>query len=407
MARFSVIDFETTGVHFGAHDRVVEVGVVQLDEELNQVSLYESVINPKRDPGPQHVHGIQASWLLSSPTFDGVANDLIEMLTGTTVIAHNATFDASFLISELSRIGLKYFDTPSMSYLPAGFRCSKRMAKTVLGTSPQSFEWLCGQLGVLNHAPHTALGDALATAEVVRVLSRMSHSIYTELASSERLHIPKVETSVVAAPAPRSSVASRTSLTARLDMLPPMVASDSHSDYLSVLLAAMADLNIDELELRDLEVAALASGLTSASLRAINRSALASVMNFFLDDGVLSQEESEVLDALASRLGVSAGEIHDEFKSSGELQSFSPHSVLTPPAGAKFVLTGFPESKKREIAFHLQQKGLDVASGVSKKVAGVIALDPDTQSGKAVRARELGIPILGEAILSFIVSSNE
>ena len=57
---FAVIDVETTG--FGKSDRVVEAAVVLLDpNNLNIVDEFETLVNPLRDIGAIHVHGITAS----------------------------------------------------------------------------------------------------------------------------------------------------------------------------------------------------------------------------------------------------------------------------------------------------------------------------------------------------------
>ncbi|MFN5709696.1 MAG: BRCT domain-containing protein, partial [Planctomycetota bacterium] len=54
---------------------------------------------------------------------------------------------------------------------------------------------------------------------------------------------------------------------------------------------------------------------------------------------------------------------------------------------------------RREIAEALaSEAGLIVTSGVSKKLDILVVADPNTQSGKAKKAREYGIRILSEPV---------
>ncbi|WP_143026021.1 exonuclease domain-containing protein [Leucobacter chromiiresistens] len=64
MSGFAVIDFETTGFVPERNDRVVEVGVVLLDETGQQEHSWTTLVNPRRDVGASHVHGISGGDLL-------------------------------------------------------------------------------------------------------------------------------------------------------------------------------------------------------------------------------------------------------------------------------------------------------------------------------------------------------
>ena len=79
---FAVIDFETTGLFPGGHDRVVEVAVVHADPHGTITGRWETLVNPGRDLGPQSIHQIRAADVLDAPTFDQIADQLVEMLRG-------------------------------------------------------------------------------------------------------------------------------------------------------------------------------------------------------------------------------------------------------------------------------------------------------------------------------------
>ena len=67
--------------------------------------------------------------------------------------------------------------------------------------------------------------------------------------------------------------------------------------------------------------------------------------------------------------------------------------------GDLVVFTGFSEARKRELTSMAEARGLVVWSGIKKGVAAVIAQDPGSDSGKARKAREYGIPVVGDKAL--------
>ena len=54
---YAVVDVETTGLFPGAHHRVAEVAVVQVDDTGRVTGEWSTLVNPGRDLGSQHVHG--------------------------------------------------------------------------------------------------------------------------------------------------------------------------------------------------------------------------------------------------------------------------------------------------------------------------------------------------------------
>ncbi len=95
--RYAVIDVETTGFS-PISDRVVEAACV-LVEEHTIVRTWSSLVNPGR-PIPDYasrVHGITAADVASAPSFERVQRELRALCEGATVVAHNASFDLSFL----------------------------------------------------------------------------------------------------------------------------------------------------------------------------------------------------------------------------------------------------------------------------------------------------------------------
>lgn len=102
---FAVVDVETTGLS-SQSDRIVQIAITQLDRRGGVQQSWDSLIDPGRDPGPVHIHGITAERLRGAPTFNRVALQVTELLNDRVVVAHNAGFDWGFLHAESTRAAL-------------------------------------------------------------------------------------------------------------------------------------------------------------------------------------------------------------------------------------------------------------------------------------------------------------
>ena len=98
-AGWAVVDVETSGFRPG-QARIVSVAALAVGDDGNVERSVSSLLNPGVDPGPTHVHGLTAEMLAGQPCFADVAPDLVEVLRGRTLVAHNVGFDYSFLAAE-------------------------------------------------------------------------------------------------------------------------------------------------------------------------------------------------------------------------------------------------------------------------------------------------------------------
>jgi ATP-dependent Lhr-like helicase len=160
VAPFAVIDLETTGFAGHLEDRVVELAVVHTDPTGQVTGSWSTLLNPGRDPGPVHVHGIRADQLRDAPAFAEVADWLIERLAGRVVVAHNARYDLAFLVAEFERADLEPPDWPVL--------CTMELARRLGRTESLTLSACCSGVGVDLPRAHTALGDALGTANLLR-----------------------------------------------------------------------------------------------------------------------------------------------------------------------------------------------------------------------------------------------
>ena len=158
---FAVVDLETTG--FSPHqERIVEVAVVVLDATGREVDAYCTLVDPGRDPGPTHVHGITAEMLGGAPTFADVHPYLASLLSGRVVVGHNVErFDLAFLMAECRRLG--------DDRAPAGVVTLDTLvvAQTYLDLPGKArLTDCCEHYSLSWDDHHSALGDARVTAEL-------------------------------------------------------------------------------------------------------------------------------------------------------------------------------------------------------------------------------------------------
>ncbi len=163
---FAVVDVETTG--FAPEDeRIIEVGVVVLDPAGHEVGSFCTLVDPGRDPGPTHIHGIDASMVAGAPTFTGIRPYLAGLLSGRVVVGHNVDrFDLAFLRAECRRSGgeeavpgpLATVDTLLVAHDHLGLRGRATLVDC------------CAHYGLAWDDHHTALGDARVTAALFRAM---------------------------------------------------------------------------------------------------------------------------------------------------------------------------------------------------------------------------------------------
>jgi DNA polymerase-3 subunit epsilon len=96
--------------------------------------------------------------LAGQPTIDAVLPRLRRFAEETVLVGHNAAFDLRFLQLKEAQTGVR-FDQPVLDTL---------LLSAVVHEAQQShsLEEIAGRLGVPVVGRHTALGDALVTAEV-------------------------------------------------------------------------------------------------------------------------------------------------------------------------------------------------------------------------------------------------
>lgn len=158
---YTVFDTETTGLNPSQGDEIIQIGATRiLNGKLLRSESFEQLVDPERPLAPESakIHGITAEMLRGQPTIDKVLPAFHAFSADTVLIAHNAAFDMRFLQLKEAQTGLR-FDQPVIDTL---------LLSAVIHPNQEShrLEAIAERLGLTIVGRHTALGDAIVTAEV-------------------------------------------------------------------------------------------------------------------------------------------------------------------------------------------------------------------------------------------------
>jgi DNA polymerase-3 subunit epsilon len=166
---FVVVDLETTGTGPSRGDRITEAAAVLVSRNTVR-PLFHSLVNPQQ-PIPYFITqltGISDAMVAGAPTFNDIAGELAGHLAGRVFVAHNAQFDWGFLQAEFGRIAPGGLEAIVETKL-----CTVRLARRILRHLPRrNLDAVCAYYGISIEGRHRALGDAVATAEVLKRLLR-------------------------------------------------------------------------------------------------------------------------------------------------------------------------------------------------------------------------------------------
>ena len=98
-----ILDTETTGLSIDQNHRIVEIGCIELKEQIPTKNVFHQYINPERSVSPEafKVHGYSDKFLSSKKKFSEIADSFLSFIKDKKIIIHNAGFDLSFLNYEL------------------------------------------------------------------------------------------------------------------------------------------------------------------------------------------------------------------------------------------------------------------------------------------------------------------
>ena len=177
---YTVFDTETTGLEPVAGDEIIQIGATRIVAgKLRRQECFEQLVDPGRSVPAAGVaiHGIELAQLQGQPTIATVLPAFHAFALDTVLVAHNAAFDMRFLQLKEASTGLR-FEQPVLDTL---------LLSEVIHPQQDShgLDAIAERLGVPILGRHTALGDAIVTAEVfVKMLPLLHAQGITTLAQA-------------------------------------------------------------------------------------------------------------------------------------------------------------------------------------------------------------------------------
>ena len=177
------LDTETTGLNPREGHKIVEIGCVELEDNIPTGIEWHAYVNPKRNipEAAVAVHGLEEKFLLDKPEFKEIAESFMNFLNKDILVIHNAKFDLGFLNSELAEADLPLINIEKTID-------TVQMARQKTPGAPASLDALCKRfdIDISKREKHGALLDAQLLAEVYLELTggRQGHFVLNKTDSS-------------------------------------------------------------------------------------------------------------------------------------------------------------------------------------------------------------------------------
>jgi len=158
-----ILDTETTGLSTKEKHRIVEIGCIELDNQIPTNKIFHNYINPQRSVSEDayKVHGYSNEFLSDKKTFSEIYEDFLNFIKNKKIIIHNAPFDLSFLNYELKLINQKPINKENVID-------TLEIARSKYPGSQNSLDALCKRFNIDNskREKHNALIDCHLLKEI-------------------------------------------------------------------------------------------------------------------------------------------------------------------------------------------------------------------------------------------------
>ena len=158
-----ILDTETTGLSTKEKHKIVEIGCIELDNQIPTNNIFHKYINPQRPVSEDayKVHGYSDKFLSDKKTFSEISEEFLNFIKDKKIIIHNAPFDLSFLNYELRLINKKEIDKKNVID-------TLEIARMKYPGAQNSLDALCKRLNIDNsrREKHSALVDCQLLKEV-------------------------------------------------------------------------------------------------------------------------------------------------------------------------------------------------------------------------------------------------
>ncbi len=391
---YAFIDTETTGMLPSHRHRVIEIAVVLLDAHGQVEREWVTLLNPQRDMGPQHIHGILTADVLAAPQFEEVAGQLGELLAGRMVVGHNVEFDLAFLRAEFERLGV------AVPLITERSMCTMALAGYLYPGAKRTLGACCSAAGISIEGWHSALADTRATAELFGQYLKAFPSpppwqwAYEDVRRLQWPALPRSEVPPVVRPV---HAGGRHGWMSRLvDQLPRVPEPPQADSYLALLDTIVANREMTATDADQLVQVATELGLSRSQVRDLHRAYVSGLATASWGGGEITAEQRADLDRVAVMLGNGVVDVDQALlrASRGQYAVPARPGAQGFPRGSTLVFTGDMVEPREVWWDRAVAAGFAPQEAVRPDTTFVVAADVDSLSVKARAAREMNIPII-------------
>ena len=157
-----VLDTETTGISVKDGHRIVEIGCIELENQIPTKNKFHCYLNPERKVSEKafEIHGYTDDFLAKKKKFNEICNEFLNFIQNKRLIIHNAEFDLAHLNNELELLGKSKIQNQIIDTLV--------LAREKFPGSQASLDALCKRYRIDNsrRTHHSALIDCDLLAKV-------------------------------------------------------------------------------------------------------------------------------------------------------------------------------------------------------------------------------------------------
>ena len=158
-----ILDTETTGLSTLEKHRIVEIGCVELNNQIPTDKIFHTYINPQRSVSEEayKIHGYSDEFLSNKKTFSEISEAFLNFIKDKKIVIHNASFDLSFINYELKLMNQKPIDKKNVID-------TLEIARLKYPGSQNSLDALCKRFNIDNskREKHNALIDCHLLKEI-------------------------------------------------------------------------------------------------------------------------------------------------------------------------------------------------------------------------------------------------
>ena len=158
-----ILDTETTGLSTKEKHRIVEIGCIELNNQIPTNNIFHTYLNPGRQVSEDafKIHGYSNEFLSDKKAFSEISKDFLNFIKNKKIVIHNAPFDLSFLNYELRLINKKEIEKENVID-------TLEIARAKFPGAQNSLDALCKRFNIDNsrREKHSALIDCNLLKEI-------------------------------------------------------------------------------------------------------------------------------------------------------------------------------------------------------------------------------------------------